>query len=100
MTPIDERFVPERCATVHAIEIDGEAVLLDEASGRLHLLNRTGALVWSCFDGSAALSEIVDEISDAFGVSRDGVVDDVLAIVRDLVAEGLVADATRRGAKA
>lgn len=89
--PIDERFVPARCPMVHAVDIDGEAVLLDETSGRLHLLNTTGALVWSCFDGFASLAEIFDDLSDAFGVSRERVAVDALAIVRRLVAEGLLA---------
>jgi hypothetical protein len=97
--PIDERFVPARCPTVHAIEIDGEAVLLDETSGRLHLLNRTGAMVWSCFDGSASLAEIFDDVSVAFGVSRERVAADALAIVRRLVAEGLLTDAGAENAE-
>jgi chromosome condensin MukBEF complex kleisin-like MukF subunit len=97
--PIDEGFVPSRGSTVHAVEIDGEAVLLDETSGRLHLLNTTGALVWSCFDGSASLAEIFDDVSDAFGVSRERVAVDSLAIVRRLVAEGLLTDAGAESAE-
>jgi hypothetical protein len=49
--------------------------------------------VWSCFDGSASLAEIVDDMSVAFGVSRERVAVDALAIVRRLVAEGLLTDA-------
>jgi hypothetical protein len=90
--PIDERFVPERRSAVHVVEIDSEAVLLDEEDGRLHLLNTTGALLWSRFDGATALAEIVDDLSEAFGVPRDRVATDSLAMVERLVAEGLLAD--------
>jgi hypothetical protein len=96
VTPIDERFVPARRGNVHAVEIDDEAVLLDEANGRLHLLNATGAMVWWSFDGAATVADIADELSDAFGVSRDRVVAESLAIVQRLVAEGLVTDAGSR----
>jgi hypothetical protein len=88
---LDERFAPARRDTVHTVEIDGEAVLLDEANGRLHLLNATGALVWACFDGSSPLSEIVDDLSDALGVARERVHAESLAITRHLADEGLLA---------
>jgi hypothetical protein len=53
---IEDGFVPERGAGVHTVEVDGEAVLLND--GRLHLLNSTGSLVWACFDGDATIAEI------------------------------------------
>ena len=40
---IDEAFVPVRSATVYTVEIDGEAVLLDESENRIHHLNHSAA---------------------------------------------------------
>jgi hypothetical protein len=96
VTAIDDSFVPHRAASVHAVEIDGEAVLLDEATARLHLLNATGTLVWRCFDGASALSEIVDDVSAVMDVPRRQVLADSLALVRRLVDERLLVDATSR----
>ncbi len=89
---MDEAFVPVRGVTVHTVEVDGEAVLLDEASQRLHLLNTTAALVWVCFDGESSIGEIVTDLSDELGETRAVVLADTLVITRHLGDEGLVAN--------
>jgi hypothetical protein len=89
---IDDRFVARRRAQVHTVEIDGEAVLLND--GRLHLLNSTGALVWACFDGEGTISEIAADISEGLGVPYETVLDDTLAVARELGSEGLLASVT------
>jgi hypothetical protein len=91
-TKVDERLVPVRRKAVHTVETDGEAVLLDEANGRLHLLNATGALVWVCVDGEASIGEIVTDLSDELGAARAVVLADRLAITRHLGEEGLLAN--------
>ena len=65
---IDEGFVPERSPHAYAVEIDGEAVVLDERANRLHLLNTTATLLWSCFDGTSTLGEICTLVAEAVGV--------------------------------
>jgi len=86
--------VPVRGENVHAVEIDGEAVLLDETTGRLHLLNATGALLWACFDGKSSIAEIVTDLAEELGAPRRVVLADTLAISRQLGEEGLLADVT------
>jgi hypothetical protein len=85
---IDETFVARRARNAHTVEVDGEAVLLND--GRLHLLNATGALVWACFDGDGTIAEIAADISDGLGVPYDTVLEDTLAVARDLGTEGLL----------
>jgi Coenzyme PQQ synthesis protein D (PqqD) len=87
---IDESFVPTRANSVHTVSIDGEAILLDETTARLHRLNPTAALVWACFDGASSLSEIARDVSVELDVPRDEVVADSLALVRDLVDQRLL----------
>jgi Coenzyme PQQ synthesis protein D (PqqD) len=87
-----EDLAPAHAWAVHTVEVDGEAVLLDERSGRLHLLNPSGALVWACFDGVSSIAEIVDDISDELGAPRDVVLADTLAVTRELADEGLLAN--------
>src|SRR5262249_20718451 len=84
---IDETFVARRAGTAHTVEVDGEAVLLND--GRLHLLNATGTLVWACFDGEGTIAEIAADISDGLGVPYETVLDDTLAVPRDLGTERL-----------
>jgi hypothetical protein len=86
---IDDRFVARPRPEVHTVEVDGEAVLLND--GRLHLLNATGALVWACFDGAGTIGEIAADISEGLEVPFETVLEDTLAVARNLGEEGLLA---------
>jgi Coenzyme PQQ synthesis protein D (PqqD) len=93
---IDEGFVARRAIAAHTVEVDGEAVLLND--GRLHLLNATGALVWACFDGEGTIAEIAADISEGLGAPYDTVLEDTLTVARELGAEGLLASVTAAAA--
>ena len=87
---IDGSFVGERSPLAHTAEIDGEAVVLDEESDRLHLLNHTAALVWHCLDGTSRLDAICADLAHELGGPVDRVLAETVLVVRDLVVEGLV----------
>ena len=87
---IDPTFVPRQSAAAFTVEIDGEAVILDEAHNRLHHLNATACLVWSCFDGSGTIDEIVRDLASAYGASPARTGTDVLALARELATQGLI----------
>jgi hypothetical protein len=89
---IDEGFLARRAVTAHTVDVDGEAVLLND--GRLHLLNATGALVWACLDGEGTIAEIAADISEILGAPYDTVLEDTLTVARELGAEGLLASVT------
>jgi hypothetical protein len=89
---VNERFVPVRRAEVRSVDADGEAVLLDEANGRLHVLNATGSLVWACYDGHSSVREVVNDISDVLEVPRAIVLADTLEVTRRFSDEGLLAN--------
>jgi hypothetical protein len=88
--PANEDLVARRAAAVHTVEVDGEAVLLDEARNRLHLLNRTGTLVWACLDGASSVAEIVADLSEGLGVPYALALRDTLAVIDHLAEEGLL----------
>jgi hypothetical protein len=87
---IDMQFVPVRGAQVIAREIDGQSVLIDVATGEVHVLNPIGTVVWSCFDGAVDLKLLISELADAFGAPADVVQNDVLTLTRNLAANGLL----------
>ncbi|HEY3672821.1 MAG TPA: PqqD family protein [Acidimicrobiia bacterium] len=89
---IDAEFVPVRAGAVYTVAIDGEAVLLDETHDRLHHLNPTAALLWSCFDGDATVEQLATEASEELHSPFATVFADTVAVVRDLVAQDLVRD--------
>ena len=87
---IDEGFVPVRSHDAYVVELDGEAVVLDERANRLHLLNHTATLIWNCLDGTVDVRGLAVEIGDVLDLPVEGVLTDTLAVVRDLGAEGLL----------
>jgi len=88
---VDENFVPARGDAVYTVELDGEAVLLDEEANRLHLLNHTATLLWTLFDGHASLGELARELAAHLGGRDEIVLVDIVAITRRLADEGLLA---------
>lgn len=89
--PVGPEFVPRPRGTVAWEVLDGEAVLYEEDSGTVHLLDELGTIVWRCFDGESDLATVVGDLADAFDVDRDRVEADVLALVADLGERGLLA---------
>lgn len=65
------------------VELDGEAVVYDEASGELHHLNQTAALVFSLLDGSGTVKELARELAGAYGVPVEGMEGQLHDLVRE-----------------
>src|SRR5690242_12646705 len=91
---VDADFVPRRAQSTYTVELDGEAIVLDEEQNRLHLLNASATIVWACFDGSARLDEIAHDVADSVGIAPDQTVAEIVALARSLGAEGLLEDVT------
>ena len=89
---LDGSYAPARTPGVVAVDADGEAVLVDEVTSQLHLLNGSGALLWACFDGASPLSDICADVADALEVPFGRVLDDALALVSDLTERGVCYD--------
>jgi len=87
---ITETSVASRSANAFVVELDGEAVVLDEQANRLHLLNRTATLVWNCLDGEVDVAGLAREISEALELPFEQVLAETLSVVTDLAAEGLL----------
>jgi hypothetical protein len=72
------------------VELDGEAVVLDELANRLHLLNRTATLIWNCLDGLVDVRGLALEIGEVLDLPVEQVLADTVAVVQELGAEGLL----------
>lgn len=88
---VDLSLVPVRRPTVTGVELDGETVLYDEATGRVHHLNHQAALVWMFLDGQTSLAELTADLADAFQVDPATMSHDVLTLARRFVDEELLA---------
>jgi hypothetical protein len=88
---VDLSLVAVRRSTVSGVELDGETVLYDEATGHVHHLNHQAALVWMFLDGQTSLAELTADLADAFQVDPATMSHDVLTLARRFVDEGLLA---------
>lgn len=72
------------------VELDGEAVIYDEATADLHHLNPTATLVlWLC-DGSATIAESVAEMAEAYGVPASDIEAEIRGVVDEFGRRGLL----------
>ncbi len=88
---VDLSLMAARRPTVTGVELDGETVLYDEATGRVHHLNHQAALVWMFLDGETRLAELTADLATAFQVDPAIMGEDVLTLARRFVDEGLLA---------
>jgi len=70
--------------------VDGEALIVDLASGRFFSLDRVGTEVWTGLKNGLDLAQIVDAIATTYGVDEQTVRRDVNDLLEELSREGLV----------
>lgn len=90
MDPSLANLTPVRRQELWLRETNGESVLFDPQSGRLHVLNETAVAVWQLCDGETRPHEMVDAISGLFHMDRDVVWEDVSRILEDFKKAGLL----------
>ena len=72
------------------VELDGEAVIYDEATADLHHLNPTAtSILWLC-DGSATIAESISQMADAYGVSASDIAGEVRGVLEEFGRRGLL----------
>ena len=93
----DKRFSIDREAIATKV-IDGEAIIINLASGHYYSTDGVGALVWERLAAGQSAAEILAAVAQAFDVSRDQMGIDVESFVSSLLAEGLVSQDDGEGA--
>ncbi len=79
-----------RSTAALAAEIDGEVVALDVERGVCFGLNASGSRVWSLLEAPTTGRAICETMAAIYDVDRDVCEREVLALLEDLAAEGLI----------
>ena len=87
---MDGRFVASLRPDVVGVEIDGEAVMVDGATGAVRHLDPIGSIVWQCLDGASSIEDISKDLAAGFKADPTVVTNDVLELVRTLGRQGLL----------
>jgi hypothetical protein len=85
-----DRTILRPSPDVQGTSMEGETVLLDLSTGRYYTLNRLGSVIWEHCTGHNTISDIHAVLCDRFEVSPDRALDDLVALMIQLVKEGLV----------
>ena len=78
---------------VLARQVGEETVMLDLAKGAYFGLDPVGARMWQLLAEGKTLAEVCDAVLAEYEASRDTIERDLLALVDDLVKQGLIAPA-------
>jgi hypothetical protein len=78
---------------VIARQVGEENVMLDLAKGAYYGLDPVGARIWQLLEEGKALEEVCDAMTAEYEVPREDIERDLLALVDNLVANGLVVPA-------
>ena len=85
-----DRIILRPSPDVQGTSLEGETVLLDLSTGRYYTLNRLGSVIWEHCTGHRTISDIHAVLCDRFEVASERALDDLVALINQLVNEGLL----------
>jgi hypothetical protein len=85
----DEVLITRRSELLEA-EVSGELIGLDVESGTCYGFNPTATRIWALLDTPRTLDQLCDTLTSEFQVDRESCARDVVALLRELEADGLV----------
>lgn len=81
---------PQSAAHLTSTAVGDELLVLDEAAGQIHQLNRSAALVFEACNGDCTVSEIEARLQQTFGIDADLAHRDVQALLTTLTDKQLL----------
>jgi hypothetical protein len=85
-----DHMVFRHSTNVQGASMEGETVLLDLSTGRYYTLNRMGSVIWEQCTGHSTIRDIHAVLCDRFEVAPEQALDDLVALINQLVEEGLL----------
>lgn len=67
-----------------------QALIVDERSGQVHLVNQTAGRIWELCDGDPTFAQVVGGLADSYGIEVAVVRDDVEAMLGTFRELGIV----------
>ncbi len=88
----EARWNPKR-SDIAAKVLDGEAVIINLVRGTYYSMDGVGAAVWELLETGCTLAELTAAITQSYGASAERARQDLLVLVENLLAEGLIVEA-------
>jgi hypothetical protein len=71
-------------------DLEGEAVILDLASGRYFGLNPVGTRIWTLLDAGTPIERIIQAVAEEYDADIGQIDRDVKALIENLSSRGLI----------
>ena len=71
-------------------EVNGDLLVVDQDTNKIHQLNATAQFVWQQCDGETTIATISQKLSDEFEISIDQALGDTATLLDTLSAEKLI----------
>lgn len=81
---------PKRRTEFEERTVEGEMVVVDPESEKIHQLNETASFIWQRCDGNHDRQQIVDDLATAFEVDAETAAQDVANVLGKLEEIGLL----------
>lgn len=85
-----DRIILRPSDDAQGANMEGETVLLGLSTGRYYTLNRVGSIIWEHCTGQNTVRDIHAKLCEGFEVEPDRALDDLIALINELVQEGLL----------
>jgi hypothetical protein len=79
-------------ASVLSRQLEGETVIVDTDGGEYFGLDEVGTRIWAWLQEDLTLSQVLDRLEAEYAMPRDQLARDLLSLVDDLTAAGLVTE--------
>ncbi len=83
---------------VAAKVMDGEAVIINLASGVYYSMDKVGAFLWELIQSGYSLGQCIDAVISRYNADHGQVQADTQRLVRELIEEGLITPSDREAA--
>ena len=90
---VPPEYRPRKCADVLELDMGDGFILYNHDSSLVHHLNPTASVVWQLCDGSATVRQLAEDIALEYQLTVENVEMQLVTLVADLDALGLLEDA-------
>jgi hypothetical protein len=92
---VADNILVQRSATLVEVEVDHELVALDVGTGTCFGFNPPAAAIWALIEEPKTVDAIRDSLLDQFDVDPVTCETEVLSLLKQLEADGLITTATQ-----
>lgn len=82
--------MPKFISNLQVIEIGNEIALLNPETGKYHMINPIGNIIWKMIDNSISIDEIIQKLLLQYEVDEDVCRNDVIEFISNVHNEKLI----------